>query len=110
MTAFLGLCVWLMSLVVAAYLGFDRGRWATGLLLGLFFGPLGVVAAGLMQPSVECASRRAYALEQQLAERHRRARVAAEGRRQNQAQLDAWVKEVQRQIGPDTADQDPATT
>lgn len=97
MNLYLWLCLWLMSLLVATFLGYDRGRWSTGLLLGLLFGPLGVIAAGLMQPSVEYSGERAYALQHELARLHKRDRLAARRRRRARAEMEAWASDVEQQ-------------
>lgn len=55
--------VWLVSLLLATFLGVERGRWAIGLGLGLLCGPLGVIAAGALLPSFEVEARRRYELE-----------------------------------------------
>ncbi|MCK4343525.1 MAG: hypothetical protein KAY37_17565 [Phycisphaerae bacterium] len=96
MAAYVGL-VWLLSLLVATYLGYDRGRWVAGLLLGLLFGPLGVIAAGLMQPSLEYLSERTRAVQHEVAQLHRKDRLEVRKRRKARADLDAWVTDVERQ-------------
>lgn len=43
---------WLGSIPLAAYVSHQRGRGLfEGLVLGLFYGPLGVIAAGLLPES-----------------------------------------------------------
>lgn len=90
--------LWLMSLLAATFLGYDRGRWAAGLLLGLCFGPLGVIAAGLMQPSVESCAQRARAAQRHLATLGRMDRAEMLRRRKEKAALDAFVHDVEGQL------------
>lgn len=66
MTPFIVLIAWLISLLIATYVGYDRGRWEAGLALGLVGGPLGAIAAGMLTPSVEAETERRYALDGQL--------------------------------------------
>ncbi len=98
MTWFGGLCVWLVSLLIATFLGYDRGRWAAGLLLGLVFGPLGIIAAGLMQPSVEYEGQRRYIIECQVAECRRRDELALRKKRKARAELDALAHSVEERL------------
>lgn len=98
MSLFVGLCVWLVSLLIATWLGYERGRWAAGVVLGLGGGPLGALAAGLMQPSVEASARRAFAVQHRLAELHRSAKIARERRRAERARLDSLVNTVEQSV------------
>lgn len=90
--------VWLLSLFVATFLGFEKGRWAAGLLLGLLFGPFGVIGAGLMLPSIEYTAERNHLLRRQVAELERRDRIENRKRRRAKAQLDALVNDIEGRV------------
>lgn len=97
MDQFLLLTIWLVSLPAATWLGIERGRWLAGLLLGLLCGPMGVVAAGLMQPALETAGARAYALHKQLIQLRRLEDRDHRERRRARAEFDRWVSDVEHQ-------------
>ena len=90
--------VWLLSLFVATFLGFDKGRWETGLLLGLLFGPLGVIGAGLMLPSIEYTAERNHLLRRRVADFERRDRIENRKRRRAKAELDALVNDIEERV------------
>jgi hypothetical protein len=90
--------VWLLSLFVATFLGFEKGRWLAGLLLGLLFGPLGAIGAGLMLPSVEYTADRNHLLRRQVAELERRDRLEMRKRRRAKAEMDALVSDIEGQV------------
>lgn len=92
------ICLWLMSLFAATYLGYDRGRWEAGLLLGLFFGPLGVIAAGLMNPSIELAAQREHLLQLHLARLERAHRKEIAERRRARDDLGALADAVDTEL------------
>jgi hypothetical protein len=98
MFTFVGLCLWLASLFVATYVGYDRGRWAAGFALGLLAGPLGALVAGQLEPSLDHAVVRGRALQRRLSELQRQERIALDQARRKRMELDAWVEDVQRQI------------
>ena len=95
MGPFFWLCTWIMSLLVATYLGYDRGRWAEGMALGLLFGPLGAIAAGLLRPSVECVGQRQYELHQLLQQLRDDDRRAAGERRRNRDALNRLAEALE---------------
>jgi hypothetical protein len=97
MVAYVGLA-WLISLLAATFLGYDRGRWATGLLLGLFFGPIGVVAAGLMFPSVENTAMRNREVQRLVSHLTREERRDVRRRRKERDRFDEWVRDVESQV------------
>ncbi len=45
------LVFWISSMIVGTIMGYERGRWETGFVLGLLGGPVGAIAAGLLRPS-----------------------------------------------------------
>jgi hypothetical protein len=98
MTTFIGLCVWLACILLATWIGFDRGRWGVGLILGLLCGPLGVVAAGLMLPSVACVCEREYLVQRELTLWRRRDEAEARKRKQQRANIEAWANDVEQQL------------
>lgn len=95
---FVSLCAWVMSLIVATYLGYERGRWVAGFVLGLLFGPLGAIAAGLLCPSILCAAERQRDVERQIALLRRQDQREISRRREARAQLDALVHAVESQM------------
>lgn len=90
---------WLIGALLATYVGFDRGRWLEGMLLGICAGPLGVFAAGFLQPSIAVVVQREYALLYELdLRRQQEAKEAAE-KRKRQQELQALVSAVETQGG-----------
>ncbi len=98
MATFVGLCTWIMCMLLATWIGYDRGRWVAGLLLGLLSGPFGVVAAGLMLPSLACVAQREYRLQRELTARRQRDASEARQRKQQRANIDAWASDVEHQL------------
>ena len=98
------LLVWLASLAVATYLGYDRGRWEAGVCLGLLFGPLGAVAAGLMPPSHEWEARRRYQLDQEFALYRKEEEARARQRQQDAQMFQNLVNNLESQTREDRAD------
>ncbi len=101
MLGFAGLCLWLASVLVATYVGYDRGRWAAGFALGLVAGPLGALVAGHLEPSLEHAVVRGRELHRRLEEIRRQEELALRQRRRERLELEAWVSEVQQQFSGD---------
>jgi hypothetical protein len=92
------LCVWLMCLLVATFLGYERGRWFTGLWLGLFFGPFGVIAAGFLLPDPAVEGRRKHEIDRVVAGLRRQDQEAARERRQSHDDLDNFLSAVESQV------------
>lgn len=53
----------LICLIIGGAIGSSRGRGGDGVLLGLLLGPLGVLLALTLKPTVEYAAARAEAIE-----------------------------------------------
>ena len=54
MTIFFMFVLWLFSIAVATGLGAQRQQWHIGLFMGLLFGPLGMIVAGLLDYPHRC--------------------------------------------------------
>lgn len=92
------LCVWLMCLLVATFLGYERGRWFTGLWLGLFFGPFGVIAAGFLLPHPAIEGRRKHEIDRVVAGLRRKDQETMRERRQSTADLENFLTAVESQV------------
>lgn len=92
------LCVWLMCLLVATFLGYERGRWFTGLWLGLFFGPFGVIAAGFLLPHPAIEGRRKHEIDRVVAGLRRKDQETMRERRQSHADLENFLTAVESQV------------
>jgi len=68
---------------IAWAIGSSKGQGATGFILGLFLGPLGMILAGFLKPTVELQAKRDVALEAA------RERLREEGRAQARAEMQA---------------------
>ena len=60
---------WFLSACAGATLGKEHGRESFGLVLGMFFGPLGVIAAAVLPDTRKVAVEKAMWMEAQLAKR-----------------------------------------
>ncbi len=92
---FVALCTWIICLLVATFLGYERGRWFTGLWLGLFFGPFGVIAAGFLLPSIVVEAERQHAIRRQAEILARRDEAEARERRKASEDLRAFFRGVE---------------
>lgn len=72
---------------IAWAIGSSKGQGATGFILGLFLGPLGMILAGFLKPTVELQAKRDVALE--AAREAERERLREEGRAQARAEMQA---------------------
>ncbi len=95
------LLTWLGSLLLGAFLGYERGRWQTGLLLGLFLGPLGALAAGLLVPSLAWECRRRYLVHQQVSAARKADERRARERRREAAEFSKIADNLKAQIDDD---------
>lgn len=98
MDGFVLLSAWLAGMLGATWLGYDRGRWGAGLLLGICLGPLGLVAAGLMPPSYAWQAERDYRLSNYLESLRRRDQKVAAQRRRSRAEFESWVTDIEKQV------------
>jgi MFS family permease len=80
--------LWLASVVGATLLAHERGNWRWGVALGVLLGPVGVVVAGFMQPSVEVAARRAAAVQKALEQLRRGERLDQRAQKRTKRDLD----------------------
>jgi hypothetical protein len=78
------LTLWILSIAASTFIGFDRGRWAEGIVLGVSLGPIGAIATGLLPPSHEWEGRRRYLLNEEIA-KHRK--LAAEYAKQREEEV-----------------------
>lgn len=92
---FVALCTWIICLLVATFLGYERGRWFTGLWLGLFFGPFGVIAAGFLLPSVGVEAERQHAVRRRMEVLARQDEAEARERRRSSEDLRAFFRGVE---------------
>ncbi len=92
------LCGWLMCLLVATFLGYERGRWFTGLWLGLCFGPFGVIAAGFLLPEPLIEARRRQEIDRLRGELRREEESSARERRKASAELENFLTAVETQV------------
>jgi hypothetical protein len=93
------LLVWLGSLLAAAIIGYDRDRWAMGLILGLAFGPLGAIVTGLLPPSEAWEAERRYRIHQHLGRLQRDDRLRQKERRTNNQVFEDILQALDEQVG-----------
>ncbi len=66
MTQFYLILFWMACAGIATAVGYDRGRWLAGILLGVAGGPVGAIAAGLLRLSPEIEAEQRFAVDRQL--------------------------------------------
>ncbi len=57
---------WLLSLFGACHMGASRGRGFEGFALGFFFGPVGMICAGLLPPTARWEAKHRLAIKREL--------------------------------------------
>lgn len=102
------LCVWLICLLVATFLGYDRGRAFTGLWLGLFFGPFGVIAAGFLLPSIEVEVERERARQRRRALLQQQDDAQNRERKRTRSDIDDFLTNVEQQVAAAKSAEDTA--
>lgn len=97
MTGFWILLAWVLSLLIGTYLGYERGRWLEGMLLGLL-GPLGAIAAGLLKPSLLWEAQRRYIVACHMAKMRTEAVAELRHRREDARHFDDMVVALEEQV------------
>ncbi len=89
---------WLISIVAATAVGYDRGRWEMGLVLGIACGPIGVIAAGLLMPSYQWQADRRYQIDKDMGRLKRDDVAKLKERKAESQRVDYLVNALGEQI------------
>ncbi len=89
---------WIISVVAATAVGYDRGRWEMGLALGIACGPIGVIAAGLLMPSYQWQADRQYQIDRDMGRLKREDVAKLKERKQESKRVDYLVSALGEQI------------
>jgi hypothetical protein len=76
---------YIVCVIIAWLVGGSKGQGVGGFIFGLFFGPLGILFAMLLKPTVPIQAKRDVALE--AAREAERERLREEGRAQARAEM-----------------------
>lgn len=89
---------WIISAGAATAVGYDRGRWEMGLVLGIACGPIGVIAAGLLMPSYQWQADRQYQIDRDMGRLRREDVAKVKERKRESQRVDYLVNALGEQI------------